>query len=44
MRLHKRDKMWQATIRIGSKHKQLGYFKTELAANKAYKKALKELL
>ena len=40
---HKRDKAWQAQIRVNGKCKYLGFFKTPELAYAAYCKAAKEL-
>ena len=39
----KASNKWRSRIKINSKQKHLGYFKCELAAHKAYQKALKDL-
>jgi hypothetical protein len=39
---YKKTKRWQANIQIKGKQNKIGYFKTELEAHEAYKKALEE--
>jgi hypothetical protein len=41
---HKRDKIWEAQIRINKDNKHLGYFNTEIEAHYAYIKALEDIV
>ena len=40
----KREKKWEAQIRVNGSQKSLGYFKTEYEAHQAYMKAYNELI
>lgn len=41
---HKYNKKWRATIYVNGKNKDLGYFKEEREAAKAYERACRELI